>query len=339
MTQFQHEYIDRATGNVVREQLLANSLLSALYSPALENAPLLTRLASSRYVSRVLGYLNYDNLLSARATGMLKLLRDSGIQLSEFVGNLSEYDTARKIFERQIRYWNCRPMPANPRALVCPADARALVGCMERSSGIYLKQKFFSFPELLGPAPDWEATFKGGDYAVFRLTPEKYHYTHSPVSGRVVDFYSVEGRYHPCNPNAAVQLITPVSKNRRVVTILNTDCAGGSAVGHVAMIEVVALMIGHIEQCYSDCRYEAPRAIENGMFLRAGAPKALFRPGSSTVVLLFQRNHIAFAKDLVDNQQRGGVRSRFSLTLGEPLAETDVAVRSLLATPAGEEPC
>ena len=40
---------------------------------------------------------------------MLRLLRESGIQLSEFVGNLSEYDTPRKIFERQIRYWNCRP--------------------------------------------------------------------------------------------------------------------------------------------------------------------------------------------------------------------------------------
>ena len=60
---------------------------------------------------------------------------------------------------------------------------------------------------------------------MFRLTPEKYHYTHSPVSGRVLDIYSVDGRYYSCNPNAAVQLLTPFSKNRRVVTILDTDCA------------------------------------------------------------------------------------------------------------------
>ena len=116
MSHIEHQYVDRVTGNVVREHLLANSMIRALYSPALEKAPLLTRMASSRYFSRVLGYLNYDNVLSSRATGMLKFLRQSGIQLSEFVGNLSEYDTARKIFERQIRYWNCRPMPANPRA-------------------------------------------------------------------------------------------------------------------------------------------------------------------------------------------------------------------------------
>jgi phosphatidylserine decarboxylase len=335
----EHQYIDRATGNVLREHLLADSVIGALYSPALEKAPLLARVASSRYVSRVLGYLNYDNLLSSRATGMLRFLRESGIQVSEFVGNLSEYDTPRELFERQIRYWNCRPMPPNPRAVVSPADARAFIGSMAEASGLYLKQKFFSFPELLGEDSPWQSSFTGGDYAVFRLTPEKYHYTHSPVSGRVLDISSVEGRYNSCNPNAAVQLLTPFSKNRRVVTILDTDCPNGSAIGRVGMIEVVALMVGQIEQRYSEHRYENPRPVEKGMFLRAGAPKALFRPGSSTVVLLVQRDRIRFAPDLIDNQHRPGVHSRFSLTLGEPLIETDVAIRSLLATPIEVESC
>jgi phosphatidylserine decarboxylase len=338
MNRLEHRYIERATGNVVSEQLVADAVIGALYSPVLENAPWVTRLASSRYVSGALGYLNYDNLLSARATGMLRFLRESRIQLSEFLGNLSEYDTPRKIFERQIRYWNCRPMPSQPQAVVCPADARALVGAMEETSGLFLKQKFFSFPELLGESSPWQHSFGAGDYAVFRLTPEKYHYTHSPVSGRVLDVYSVEGRYYSCNPNAAVQLLTPFSKNRRVVTILDTECAGGTAIGRVAMIEVVALMVGRIEQRYSECRYENPQSVEKGMFLQAGAPKALFRPGSSTVVLLFQPYRVRFANDLVKNQRRGGVQSRFSVMLGKPLIETDVAVRSLLATPAGEEP-
>jgi len=338
MNRVEHQYIERATGNVVREQLVADAVISALYSPALESAPWLTRLVSSRYVSSALGYLNYDNILSSRATGMLRFLRESGIQLSEFVGNLSEYDTPRKIFERRIRYWNCRPIHSHPRAVVCPADARALIGSMQETSGLHLKQKFFSFPELLGRDSPWQDSFEGGDYAVFRLTPEKYHYTHSPVSGRVLDIYSVEGGYYSCNPNAAVQLLTPFSKNRRVVAILDTDCASGSEVGRVAMIEVVALMVGRIEQRYSEYRYENPRPVEKGMFLRAGSPKALFRPGSSTVVLLFQPNRIRFANDLIENQRRGGVQSRFSVMLGTPLTETDVAVRSLLATPVEEEP-
>ena len=188
MSQMEHQYIDRATGNVVREHLLGNSVISALYSPALEKAPLLTRLASSRYVSRMLGYLNYDNVLSSRATGMLKFLRQSGIELSEFVGNLSEYDTARQNLRAPDPLLELPSLPLDPRAVVCPADSRGLIGSMEESSGLYLKQKFFSFPELLGDGSPWQRSFAGGDYAVFRLTPEKYHYTHSPVSGRVLDY-------------------------------------------------------------------------------------------------------------------------------------------------------
>ncbi len=49
MSHIEHQYVDRVTGNVVREHLLANSVIRALYSPALERAPLLTRMASSRY--------------------------------------------------------------------------------------------------------------------------------------------------------------------------------------------------------------------------------------------------------------------------------------------------
>ncbi len=144
-----------------------------------------------------------------------------------------------------------------------------------------------------------------GDFAVFRLTPEKYHYTHVPAAGAVADFYGVNGRYHSCNPHAAVQLLTPYSKNRRVVTVIDTDCEGGDGVGYIAMIEVVALMVGQIEQRYSEGRYDNPQALEKGMFLRRGAPKALFRPGSSTVVLLFQPGRVRFAHDLVRNQQQG----------------------------------
>ena len=334
-----HHYIERSTGQFVRERLLGNGVISGLYSPVLEKAPLLSHLASSRFISRLLGYLNFDNVLSARATGMLKFLRYAGVELSEFVGQLSEYDTVRKVFERQIRYWDCRPLPPDPRAIVCPADARAVVGSMAQNSGLYLKQKFFSFPELLGEFSPWRSGFTDGDYALFRLTPEKYHYTHVPATGRVLEIYTVEGRYHPCNPRAAVQLVTPVSKNRRTVTILDTNCPGGEAIGLVAMIEVVALMVGRIEQRYSDEGYASPRQVGEGMVLRKGAPKAVFRPGSSTVVLLFQKDSIRFAPDLIANQRRSQIHSDLSCALGQPFIETNVAVRSLLAVPAKEAPC
>ena len=327
-----HQYIERATGEVADERLMANRIIRTLYSPRLENAPLLAKLASSRKVSEVLGYLNYDNALSSRLSGMRRFLRTCGIDAHELLDDPKALDTPRKVFERKIKYWQYRPMPRARHCVICPADSRVMIGSLSDTSGLFIKGKFFEFPELLGgKGSRWTRRFVGGDFAVFRLTPEKYHYTHVPVAGGVADFYGVNGRYHSCNPHAAVRLLTPYSKNRRVVSVIDTDCEGGDGVGYVAMIEVVALMVGQIEQRYSEERYDDPQALEKGMFLRRGAPKALFRPGSSTVVLLFQPGRVRFARDLVRNQNKDGVRSRYSVGFGQPVVETDVKVRSLLA--------
>ncbi len=334
MNRDQHQYIDRNSGEVAEERLLANRLIRTLYSRRLENADLLLKLASSRYLSEVLGYLNYDNALSARLSGMLRFLREGGIDPEELVDHPKQLDTLRSVFERKIRYWDCRPLPQNERCAVCPADSRVMVGSLRETSGLFLKSKFFAFPELLGgEGSRWQRRFTDGDFAVFRLTPERYHYTHVPAAGRVADFYALQGRYHSCNPNAAVHLLTPYSKNRRVVTIIDTDCEGGEGIGYVAMVEVVALMVGQIEQRYSHERYENPLPMTKGMLLRTGAPKALFRPGSSTVVLLFQAGRIVFAEDLLRNQLKMGANNRYTATFGIPAIETDVKVRSLLAHP------
>jgi len=330
--QLRHQYIDRATGAVADERLMADRIISKLYSPKLENAPLLAKLASSGKMSKVLGYLNYDNALSSRMSGMQKFLRNCGIDAGELLDDPATLNTPRKVFERKIKYWQCRPQPRAESCVVCPADSRVMMGSLRETSGLFIKGKFFEFPELLGgKGARWTRRFAEGDFAVFRLTPEKYHYTHVPASGTVADFYAVSGRYHSCNPQAAVRLLTPYSKNRRVVTVIDTDCSGGDGVGYVAMIEVVALMVGQIVQRYSPERYDSPLPVEKGMDLKRGAPKALFRPGSSTVVLLFEPGRVRFAQDLLRNQHKEGVRSRYSMGFGQPVVETDVKVRSLLA--------
>jgi phosphatidylserine decarboxylase len=178
--------------------------------------------------------------------------------------------------------------------------------------------------------------FAGGDVAIFRLTPEQYHYNHTPVSGLVREIYEVPGAYHACNPTAAVEIATPLSMNRRVVTIIDTDVDGGTGVGLVAMVEVVALMIGGIEQRYSTSGYDNPRDVVPGMFVERGVPKSLYRPGSSTYVLLFEPNRITFADDLMTNARRA-IASRYRLAFHAPLVETELRVRSLIATPRTAE--
>jgi phosphatidylserine decarboxylase len=325
-----HQYIERDSGRVVTERLLADDMIRLLYHGVRENSGRLFDLLVSSRASHILGMIRFDFPVLSRRS----LTARYGIDPGELREPPERLDTLRKLFERKIRYEECRPMPDEADAVVSPADARVVIGSLRETSLFFLKDKFFGFEELLGERGGWSDRFENGDFAIFRLTPDKYHYNHAPVSGRVMDFYTIDGDYHSCNPSAVVCMATPFSKNRRVVTIIDTDVIGGTGVGLVAMIEVVALMIGDIVQAYSDREYDSPRPVEIGMFLEKGRPKSLYRPGSSTDILLFQPERVEFCEDILDNMRRPGVSSRFSAGFGRPLVETDIRVRSLIGRAA-----
>jgi phosphatidylserine decarboxylase len=328
---YAHQYIERDSGQVRTELLYGDPLIRTIYSPIREHADWLFKILTGARASQALGLLNFDRSLGTRVLGNRKFLDTCGIDYDECLDSPEMLDTARKVFERKIRYWECRPMPLEPSAIVSPADARVLVGSFSEISQLFIKEKFFGFQELLGiDQPAWLEAFKDGDFAIFRLTADKYHYNHVPVSGQVVDIYAIEGHYHSCNPQAVIEMATPYSKNKRVVTIIDTNVPGGSGVGLVAMIEIVAMMIGRIVQCYSTTWYDNPVPVTPGLFLHKGQPKSIYQPGSSTDVLIFQRNRMRFAEDLLQNQTRSNISSRFTNGFRKPLVETDLKVRSLI---------
>lgn len=328
-----HQYIERATRKIKTENLYGDKAVRFLYSSVKESSPWLFRQLTSAKISWLLGYVNYRGFLSGRMKEYLKLQKNLAISAEECLEPLETLDTPQKIFERKICYWYCRPMPNDPAAIVSPADSKMIFGSLSETANIFIKGKYFDCEELLGGNKrTWFREFEKGDFAVFRLTPEKYHYNHTPVAGKVVDFYSVSGDYHACNPNAVVSLVTPYSKNKRVVTIIDTDVEGGTRAGLVAMIEVVALMIGDIVQCYSEKEYENPVSVGTGMFLEKGQPKSLFRPGSSTVVLMFQNGRVRFADDIYANMFNPMAKSVYSAGFGKALVETEVMARSFIAS-------
>lgn len=327
-----HQFIDRESGAVRTETLYADRLVQHIYNGMREKTPRLYEAVTSARMSKMLAFLNYDLPFGDEISGGARLAASLGLNLEECVDPPASLTSARKVFERKIRYWDTRPIPADPKVVVSPADSKLLLGSFNEQNLLFVKEKFFSFPELLGPSQaQWQNAFSGGDFCVCRLTPEKYHYNHSPVSGRVLAFYAVEGRYHSCNPGAVSREVTPYSKNKRVVTIIDTDLPGGSQVGLVAMIEVVALMIGGISQCYSSHRYETPQPVVRGLWMQRGRPKSLYNPGSSVDILIFQPARVRFSDDLCRNRHRADVNSRFSLNFNRPLVETEVQVRSGIA--------
>lgn len=327
----QHQYIERETHSICNEQLYWDRIINFFYSRVRENSSAMFRLLTGPRLSKILGFLTYETFLGHKISGNKDFLKRCSINLQECLEDPGYYNTPRRIFERQIRYWETRPMPDNPQAIISPADARALVGSLSQTKSFFIKEKFFEFEQLLGrDRPQWLTDFAGGDFAIFRLTPDKYHYNHTPVGGKVIDFYEIPGSYHSCNPGAIVTVVTPYSMNKRVVTIIDTDVPDGSNVGLVAMIEVVALMIGEVIQCYSEEKYDDPRDIALGMYMKKGVPKSLYRPGSSTDILIFQKGRIRFAEDILCNRLHWNAQSRFTMGFGVNLVETDVKVRSCI---------
>ena len=331
-----HQYIDRETGRVKTEKLFADRLINYIYSDVREKIPLLFKMLTSARFTDIVGWMNYDMPWGATVTDAKQTVEKLGVDLSECLDPVGVIETPRRLFERKIRYWEVRAMPEEEHIMVSPADSKMIVGSFSETSQLFLKEKFFCYDELLGRGRrQWLACFQNGDFAVFRLTPEKYHYNHTPVTGRVVDFYEIAGRYHSCNPVALIQLVSAYSKNKRVVTILDTDVTGGSRVGLVAMVEVVALMIGEVVQCYSENEYQNPKPVSVGQMVTKGCPKSLYRPGSSVDILIFQKGRVVFSDDIMLNLQRTGVTSRYSLGFGRSLVETEVKVRSAIGVRKG----
>ena len=270
-----HQYIDRNSLEVITEKPIGDRTIQFLYNTLRENTPAMFRALTSGKMSSLLGYFHYDMLGRTSKNGH-ELFSRFGADWQECVEPMAFYDSHRKFFERQIRYWETRPMNRRPTTIVSPADARVLIGSFAETSSLFIKDKFFDLEELLAPDSSWHHRFKGGDFAVFRLTPDKYHYNHVPVNGPGNCHLPGRRPLSLLQPIRSYRHRLPLFKKQTGVTIIDTDVVGGTAIGLVAMVEIVALMIGDIVQSYSDERYDNPQDIRPGQMVKEDALNLFF---------------------------------------------------------------
>ena len=106
----QHHYIERDTGQVCSERPIGDWIVNYLYSKRREEVPFVYQLLGSQWFSGFLGWVNYDFPLGQSIPGIRRFLKNCAINLNECLDKPEELDSARKIFERRIRYWQWRPM-------------------------------------------------------------------------------------------------------------------------------------------------------------------------------------------------------------------------------------
>ncbi len=342
-----HQYVGQHHNAAVSEALLADHVIRFLYNRDRESpGAMLSALASAR-LTDFLAHWQFDRTLTNPKRTLESVAQRLGIVQDETTHGFAAMRTLRDMFERQIRYWDCRPLPQALTRIVSPADGKVLPFQAFRTDSLPIKEKFIRVASLLGDTnldlilgrreglrqrETTVARLAPLAGVITRLTPDVYHYTHAPVSGRVLFTGRIEGAFHSCNPAALVRFPGSYAVNRRAITLYDSDVPGGTGVGVVAQIDVAAMMIGQIEPRFSVRHYEQPRPLIVGDFIPRGSPVSMFRPGSSTSIVLWNGERASMTPELIENAQRRDLSSRFSDWLGQPWVETQIHVRQAIAS-------
>lgn len=269
---------DRTTGALVAERVFSEAALRRLYGPGLR-AWLKRQVATRGPFNRLYGWLQ------RRPGGVREFVERLGIDASEAELPLEAYASVDAFFVRRLRP-GVRPVDPDPRAIVSPADGRALAFAdLGQAARLPVKGAWLDLATLLGDAA-LAARYAGGSALVVRLAPADYHRTHWAHDGVASPPRRLGGRLHSVHPIALAAGAASFA-NRRVVTLLDGPC------GLAAVVDVGALLVGTIVQGYT------PGPV------RKGAEKGLFRLGGSTTVLAWEPDRVRLDDDLLAATRAG----------------------------------
>lgn len=187
---------------------------------------------------------------------------------------------------------------------VCsPADGKILVfNSIDDSLQFFVKSQSFSLSTLLG-STDLAQKFEGGSMAIVRLAPPDYHRFHFPASGIASNTQKINGSYYSVSPLALRKSLRIFLENKREYVELKTK-----DYGQIGIVDVGATLTGSIIQTFSE-----------NETVSKGQEKGYFAFGGSTIVLLFQKNKVPFAPDLIQNSLNG---FETTVQMGEQIASS-----------------
>lgn len=270
-------YFDRERGTLENESVYAGGFLRWLYNS--RPGGLAERaLVATPWPSRVWGALHATRWSRRRIPGFVRRL---GIDLSDSAKPLAEFATFNEFFTRGLRA-GARPVCEEPGVLVAPVDGKVLAyPRVDPGVPFRIKRSWFDLTALLGDRA-LAAIFAGGSMLVCRLGLADWHHFHFPDSGTPGPAVAIRGRYHAGGPYSERGLVPFYAENHRMLVRFESD-----HFGEIAMIEVGALTVGSIRQCF-----------QPGVRVRKGQAKGYFELGGSTVVLLFRPGAILLDADL-----------------------------------------
>jgi len=214
-------------------------------------------------------------------------IKTYNVDIKDVKRSLEEFTTLNDFFYRRLRP-ETRPIfqKSNNSVAVLPADGVTTV--FQKVDDMFkfaVKQVPFTLEEFVGA--EYAKKFEGGSLMITALTPREYHRYHSPVTGVWKDPVKHMGETlvvyrHGLTLNILVE-------QRRQILPIETE-----EFGTVLYIPIGAHEVGSINW-----------TIEQGKPFNKGDETGFFAYGGSTIVTLFQKNTIDFAKDLLASSLEG----------------------------------
>jgi phosphatidylserine decarboxylase len=272
---------DRQTKKLEEEKICAKSILLWLYKKGFWSHllaplfPLLSKLyalfVTSRYSRRKIKSFIFD----------------FHINQDEFLQKVEDFGSFNDFFIRKLKS-ESRPIDRDPKVAILPADGRCLAyPNLDLASDFYIKGQKFNLVKFLNKSTLYPS-FEGGSLALIRLAPLDYHRFHFPFDCIPQKSLLINGPLFSVNPLALRENVKILYENKRVLTMLKSPIFD-----EVLFVEIGATLVGSIKETFIP---------ENNY--QKGEEKGYFSFGGSSIALLFQRNKIVFAQDLIENSKR-----------------------------------
>lgn len=215
-----------------------------------------------------------------------------GIKMNDFApSDINAYKNFREFFYRKLAAGK-RLIDVGDDVVTSVADCRLRVmPNVTPGTQFYIKQEPFNVTQFLGD-PSLAKNYTDGSLMVFRLAPTDYHRFHFPFSGTIKSINRIRGKYESVNPVAYRKGMWPISRNKRVLVILEPDNKDFG--DEVAMMIVGAAAVGSIKL-----------GKEVGDTFTKNDELGYFDFGGSTICLLFKKETVAFPDVLLNRSKMG----------------------------------
>lgn len=196
-----------------------------------------------------------------------------------------DYESFNHFFTRRIKEGE-RAFSKEAEALCSPCDARLSIYPVTTDGIFTVKNTEYTMERLLH-SKKLADRYLGGTLCVFRLTVEDYHHYAYIDEGMKTKNYRIPGVFHTVNP-LANERYSVYTENAREFSVLKSR-----NFGNVLMMEVGALFVGRI------VNHHEKMAVQRGM------EKGYFEFGGSTVILVFEKDRVVLAEDILKNNEEG----------------------------------